>query len=509
MLIRHDEVTGATTTETPHVIVSSGTITGRMTTSTSESTGESGDEGSASAEIPSSRQAWLVTATVLFGAFWISSTITILSVSRPEISEDLGASIESLVWLISGPTVAVALFGTTMGKIGDLYGHRRTYLFGMVGATTFVLASAVAWSGLSLIAFRVIGAAVGAATMSSSLAIINRMFLPAQRSKALGFWSLVVAGGPVVGLVVGGPLVEAFGWRMIFWGQAPLLIVATILSWFVVPETERRSSVTFDFRGQAVLFLTLGALFFGIDRSAAWGWTHPGVWVSFALVPLFAWWFVRVERGVDQPLIPVSWFTRREFTTPVLVFFFMQFGYMGGFTITPKLLAEVRDMTPDVISLVMIPRPLTFAIMGPLAGFLSMRIAARTTVLWGLGSLTVSMAVFAIIAPNPQTLPIVIALALSGIGVGATQPRLSALVANAVDNKDLGVAGATQQLFAMVGTAVGMNLLETVQVSSLSNPDALTGWGSLGFSYQVAFAIGAVVTCMGFLVALRLSPTQG
>lgn len=479
-----------------------------MTTSTSESTGESGDEGDASDNIPSSRQAWLVTATVLFGAFWISSTITILSVSRPEISEDLGASIESLVWLISGPTVAIALFGTTMGKIGDLYGHRRTYLFGMVGATTFVVASAVAWSGLSLIAFRVVGAAVGAATMSSSLAIINRSFLPTQRSKALGYWSLVVAGGPVVGLVIGGPLVEAFGWRMIFWGQAPLLIVATILSWFIVPETERQKSVTFDFRGQAVLFLTLGALFFGIDRSAAWGWTSPVVWVSFALVPVFAWWFVRVERGTDQPLIPVSWFTRREFTTPVLVFFFMQFGYMGGFTITPKLLAEVRDMTPDAISLIMIPRPMTFALMGPLAGYLAVRIAARTTVLWGLGSLTVSMAIFALVAPNPSTLPLVLALALSGVGVGATQPRLSALVANAVENKDLGVAGATQQLFAMVGTAVGMNLLETIQVSALGTPPPDSGWGSLGTSYQVAFALGSVVTCVGFFVALRIRSDQ-
>ncbi|HMR97105.1 MAG TPA: MFS transporter, partial [Microthrixaceae bacterium] len=186
---------------------------------------------------------WLVTWTVLFGAFWVSSTITILAVSRPEIAQDLGASVESLVWLISGPTIAVALTGTTAGKLGDLHGHRRVYLIGMVGATVFVALTALAWSGPSLIAFRVLGATIGAATGPSSLALINRMFTPERRSRALGFWSLVVAGGPVVGLVAGGPLVEAFGWRVIFAVQAPLLAVATVVAFVVLPETGRRRDV--------------------------------------------------------------------------------------------------------------------------------------------------------------------------------------------------------------------------------------------------------------------------
>ncbi len=442
----------------------------------------------------SDRYPWIVTWTVLFGTFWVASTITILAVSRPTIARDLNASVESLVWLISGPTIAVALTGTTAGKLGDLHGHRKVYLIGMAGATVFVGLSALAWSGPSLIAFRVLGATIGAATGPSSLALINRMFPKEERSKALGFWSLVVAGGPVVGLVVGGPLVEAFGWRAIFAIQAPLLGFATLVSWSILPETERRRNVHFDIKGQAVLALGLAGLLFGIDRAAAWGLGSPVVLVSFSLVPIGLWWFVRVERRVEHPLIPLHWFRRRAFAVPVFVSFFVQFGYMGGFILTPKLLAEVRGLSADVIALIMVPRPLTFAIAGPLAGWMATRVSARSTIVVGTASLAVSMGIFALISSDPTTGLVVLALTLSGAGIGAAQPRIAASVANSVEDRDLGIAGATQQLVAQVGTTVGMNLLEAVQVA------ADTGQ-NVGRSYSLAYGVGAAVSLAGMGLA--------
>lgn len=442
---------------------------------------------------------WLVTATVLFGTFWVASTITILAVSRPQIAADLDASVESLVWLISGPTIAMALTGTTAGKLGDLHGHRRVFLIGMVVSTAFVVASALAWDGPSLIAFRVLAATAGAATGPSSLAVINGLFEAEDRQKALGFWSLVIAGGPVLGLVVGGPLVESVGWRMIFWVQAPLLALSALLAWRWVPETPRRTGVHFDLRGQAVLFFFLGWLLFGIDRGAAWGFLNPWVLCAFGLSALGLWWFVRVERSVAHPLIPLGWFGRPGFAIPVAVSFFLQFGYMGGFTLTPKLLAEVRGLGADVIALLMIPRPLTYALAGPVAGMLAGRLSTRRAIVGGTVSLSVSMAVFAAVAHDPATWPVVAALALSGIGVGASLPSLSASVANAVDVEDLGIAGATHQLVAQIGTTVGINLLETIQVS------AAPTLGTAG-SYRVAYLVGAAVSAAGFLIALRMRP---
>ncbi|MEZ5238850.1 MAG: MFS transporter [Microthrixaceae bacterium] len=93
----------------------------------------------------------------------------------------------------------------------------------------------------------------------SSLAVINQMFAREDRSKALGFWSLVMAGGPVLGLVLGGPLVEAVGWRAIFWFQTPLLLAAAVAAFFLLPETRRHRNVHFDVLGQVALVVSLGA----------------------------------------------------------------------------------------------------------------------------------------------------------------------------------------------------------------------------------------------------------
>jgi MFS family permease len=445
------------------------------------------------------RYPWIVTATVLFGAFWVASTITILAVSRPQIAEDLGASVESLVWLISGPTIALALTGTTAGKLGDLYGHRRVFLVGMAVSTVFVVCSALAWSGPSLIAFRVLAATAGAATGPSSLAIINGLFAREDRARALGYWSLVIAGGPVVGLVVGGPLVEQVGWRMIFWAQAPLLALSVLLAWFLVPETPRQRGVHFDVRGQAVLFVLLGWLLLAIDRGAAWGFASPWVLGSLAMAAASTLWFVRVERRQAHPLIPLGWFTRRSFAVPVVVSFFMQFGYMGGFTLTPKLLAEVRGLGAEAISLMMVPRPLSFAVAGPLAGLVVGRVAPRSMIAAGMATLVVSMTMFAVISPDPTTWLVVTALTLSGVGVGASLPSASASVANSVDDVDLGIAGATQQLFAHIGTTVGVNLLEAIQVASLSA-------AGLAGSYRVAYAAGAALSAVGLAITFVMRP---
>lgn len=438
---------------------------------------------------------WLITFTVLLGVLSIASSITILAVSRPAIAEDLGTSTAMLVWLISGPTIALGLTGTTAGKLGDLHGHRRVYLIGVFGGAVFSVLAALAWSGGSLIAFRVVGATVGAATGPSSLAIINQLFARDERSKALGFWALVMAGGPVLGLVLGGPLVEAVGWRAIFWFQAPLLLTAAIAAFFWLPETRRHHDVHFDVMGQVALLVSLAGLLFAIDRSSVWGLTNPWVLGGVITFPLGLWWFVRVERRVAHPLIPLQWFRRRGFAIPVAVSFFLQFGYMGGFILTPKMLAEVRGLQEDTIALMMVPRPLTFAIAGPVAGFLAYRIRARTTVVAGLLSLAGSLLVFALVADDPGTVIVVVALTLSGFGVGAAQPRIASAVANAVDDEDLGIAGATQQLVAQVGTTVGMNGLEAMQVATVSS-------AGLAGSYSNAFFLGTAVALAGVVVAL-------
>lgn len=445
----------------------------------------------------SSRQAWLITWSVLFGAFCVSFTITILAVGRPAIAKDLGADVNTLVWLISGPTIATALVSASAGKLGDLRGHRTLYLVGISGALVFCVLSALAWNETSLIVFRVLGALVGAATAPSSMAVINLVHPRQRRSAALGYWSLVVAGGPVVGLIVGGPLVDAVGWRAIFWLQAPLFALAVVAAAVLLPQTPRRHDVRFDVAGQLTLIAALGGVLFAVDRGRPWGWGHPAVLGSLATGAVMFVVFVWVERRAVDPLIPLHYFGRRGFSASMGVQLFANFGYMGGFILAPKLLDEVRGLSAGAISLLMAPRPLVFAIVGPVAGYLAPRLGTRRLAITGAGCVTVSLALMGLLSHNPVSWQVVGAIALSGLGMGAAQPALGASVANAVEDRDLGVAAAGQQLVGQLGTTLGMNLLDTIQVQRL----AAVG---LTASFAQTYAVGASVAGAGVVAALWL-----
>src|SRR5690606_2039147 len=133
-----------------------------------------------------------------------------------------------------------------------------------------------------------------------------------------------------------------------------------------------------------------------------------------------------------QPLLPMTYLGRRNFSFPILTQFFTNFAYMGGFIITPFLLHDVYRYGEARTGLLMIPRPLTFAVAGPLFGYLAVRIGERTSGVIGATVLLGSMGIFAVASPDQSDLVIVAALALSGVGLGASSPAMAASIANAV-----------------------------------------------------------------------------
>lgn len=447
------------------------------------------------------RGPWIILATALFGLLAVTCTITILAVSIPTIADDLDASETSLTWLITGPILAFAVLGPSVGKLGDLWGYRRIYLVGLAGAAFFAGLTALSWNVGSLITFRVLAAGIGAATGPASMAMINRSFPPARRVQALGYWSLVMAGGPVLGVVIGGPLVEAFSWRLIFVAQVPLMLAALVLAAVVLPDTTRSGGhESFDLAGSVALAAGITSLLFALNRGPVVGWTGAPVAAGLATALVLLGLFVRIERRVAHPLIPLEYFRRRNFALPIGVQVFINFAYMGGFILTPLLLQNVLGYGETKTGLLSVARPLAFAVTGPLAGYLTIRIGERTSAAAGALLVGASMVAMSAVAPGSSDLFIMSALALAGVGAGAALPATAATIANSVDERDLGVVGAAQQMMTEVGLLAGIQIMQTVQVSRSEVVSEVASYGD-------AYLVGAVACMVALACALFVRST--
>lgn len=444
---------------------------------------------------------WVVLATALFGLFSVGFTITILSVSIPRIAQDLGSDESTLTWLVTGPILAFAVFGPSAGKLGDVAGHRRVYLWSMVAVIVFAALTALAPNASTLLAFRILGAATGAAIGPTSLALINRLFPPDRRSQAMGYWTMVAAGGPVIGVVAGGPIVESFGWRWIFAGQVPLTILGLLLATAVLPETDRVSSTRFDVPGALTLAAAATSFLLAVNRGPVLGWTSPLVLAGFAAAPIFAWWFVRIEARAPAPLLPLEYLRRRNFSIPILTQVFTNFAYMGGFIITPLLLEGVFHYGEGKTGTLLIARPLAFSVAGPVMGYLAVRTGERFAAVGGAGAVLCSMLGLATVGADSADLLIVGCLALSGVGLGMSAPALVAAIANSVDDDDLGVVGATQQMMTQFGVVVGIQVMQATQASREAAVGQLP-------AFRDAYLVGAAAAAVGlaFAFAVRSSP---
>ena len=173
---------------------------------------------------------------------------------------------------------------------------------------------------------------------------------------------------------------------------------------------------------------------------------------------------------------------------------FTNFAYMGGFIITPLLLADVFHYGPSRVGLLSIARPLTFAVAAPLGGRLALRAGERTMGVVGAAAVVLSMLALAQVHESSSDLIVMGSLALSGVGLGVSSPSMAATIANDVDQGDLGIAGAVQQMMTQVGVVAGIQLMQTLQVATED------GRGLVG-SYQAAYYLGAAVCCLGVLAA--------
>ena len=432
-----------------------------------------------------------VLVVAITGLFATTFPVTVLTLAIPTIADDFGSSQADLAWLITLPVLASALALPVLGKLGDLHGHRRVFVIGFALATLTTALTATATSPVVLIAWRTISQVAGGSTMPSSLALINSVHQGAGRARAMGWWSMTAAGAPVIGLTIGAPAIDAFGWQTLFLAQSALMVVPVIASWLVLRETPRRMA-SFDIPGALALAVGVGPLLLGVNQAPEWGVTSPSVvacvLVGLAGLALFA----AVERRVTAPLVPLSFFQHRDVASSLSSGFFTGAAYMGGFFVASLLVVEQFDYTLTSAVPILAIRPALFALSSPIGGRVAGRFGSRTGVISGAVALVIGMAGLAV-GSAADALPIVVGVGFvfQGIGYGLLRPATTTALADAVDERDFGMAGAAERLTGQVGVAFGITIMATV-------------YGGRVSGFPPSFVVGIVFAIVGAVAALGM-----
>jgi EmrB/QacA subfamily drug resistance transporter len=403
---------------------------------------------------------WVLIAA-LAGMFATSFPVTILSVSLTDIADEFDTTVSVLSWVITLPMILSALCLPILGKLGDLHGHRKVFLTGFTLATGVSALTALAWDPLSLIGFRTIAQVIGGATQPTSMALVMLVFAPEDRVKAIGYWTFVAAGAPAIGLALGGPMVDLVGWRLIFVVQACLSLGALLLAAVILPDGERRPA-RFDIAGALSLSLLVGALMLAVRQSTEWGLGHPAVISGFILLPIATALFVWAERRAVAPLVPLEFLAHRNFTFALLTSLFMGAVYMGGFVLAPLALRDAFGLSATAAASVMLLRTGVFSVSSPLGGQLGARHGTRRMAVIGTAFLAVSMCVFVVGTELDMLIVFCIALVAQGLGNGIARPPVTAALANAVPETDLGMASALQRMTQQIGNSFGIAILTAV-----------------------------------------------
>ena len=469
----------------------------------------------------SDRYQWWVLWTVLAGLLSVNITFTVFVVALPQVAKELHSSVSTLTWTSTGPLLAFGVAAPILGKLGDLRGYKRLYLWGLSGAALSVVLTASAPTAGVLIAARLFDGVQGAATGAASMALVLQAFSHEDRVKAMGWWALVGAGGPVLGVTIGAPIIQFYGWRALFWGELPLMAAAAILALIVLPSHDRAATnaaeaqkrtgrpVTpvpdvqepnvdgvpdvrlspwrqLDWAGSISLSasVTLGLL--GLNVAPSWGFGTPKTSALFGASVAMGVYFVLHERRAARPLIPLHYFGKRNFVFPLGARALVNFAYMGGFFLFPILMEQIYGYSETQAGLLSTARPLMFSLSAPIAGYAAIKVGERWSIVAGAGALFVSMLVFTQVGANPSVVLIILALALSGLGNGVSTPSTAASAANEVAADELGVMSAAQLLITQIGIVAGIQVMVTVQASSHG------GAGTLS-SFHTAYLVGALV----------------
>jgi EmrB/QacA subfamily drug resistance transporter len=451
---------------------------------------------------------WYALYVVCCGVLMVVLDSTIVNVALPTIGRELEFTTASLVWVVEAYMVTFSGSLLFSGRLGDVYQHRRVFLFGVGLFTLASLGCGFASTQTMMIATRAVQGFSGAVVLAASLSLIMSLFTdPLERPKALGVYSFISGGGGALGLVLGGVLTNALSWRWVFLVNVPVGVLVWASCASLLPKVQRPVlGGRIDFPGAALLSSSLMLGVYGIVSSGDAGWSSPNTQISLLLAAILMSVFIWVESRTSTPLVPVNLLRRKQLLVSNIIAGLWSTGGAGWFFVSALYMQLVLGCTPLQIGLAFLPATLTTAILS--LGFsakLVARAGTRTPLVVGLALVSAGLAWLARASVEGTIVfDVLPGMALVGLGAGIASNPLLLVAMGSVSSAESGLASGIVNTSFMMGGVIGLAILASV--ASAVSSDLLAGGTALATaltaSYRVVFALSA--GCLGAAALLGL-----
>ncbi|WP_410576731.1 MFS transporter [Amycolatopsis sp. lyj-108] len=411
--------------------------------------------------MPKRTKSWSALFALCLGFFMVMLDISIVNIAVPSMVRELGTDLTAVIWVTSVYLLAYAVPILPASRLGDRFGPKRVFVAGLL-----VFTAASLWCGLSgdvetLIVARAVQGFGAALLTPQTTAFITHLFPPDERGPAMGAWGSVAGLAMIAGPVLGGVLVDNFGWEWIFFANVPVGLVALVLTLVLVPDWRPGNSHRFDVPGILLFGAGLVCVVFGIQNGQTYGWGTVGAGISIfdiivagvLLLGGFVLWQLVNRR---EPLLPLRIFRHRDFSLGTASAVAVGFGMTSMLLLLVIYVQSVLGLSPAEAGLLIAPLALVSGGVAPFAGRLSDRVNPQYLLMFGLLCLSGGLCVLSLViipASSPQAL--IPALLLCGLGVGFTFSPMNNVTINSVDRSLVGSASGIFNTARQVGGVLG------------------------------------------------------
>ncbi|MFJ8254248.1 MFS transporter [Streptomyces sp. NPDC094466] len=388
--------------------------------------------------------------------------VTIVNIALPHMQKDLGFSTENLSWVINAYTLTFGGLLLLGGRLGDILGRRRVFIFGVLLFVFASLLGGLSQEGWQLLAARSLQGVGGAIASPTALSLITTTFREGpERNRAFGVFAAVSAGGSAIGLLAGGVLVEWLDWRWVLFVNVPIGLLIALAAPRYIPESERRPG-HFDVAGALTSTAGMVLLVYGFIRASEEGWTDPVTLGSFGAAVLLLGVFIAIESRSRQPITPLALFRDRNRAGTYTMMLCLSAAIFGMFFFLTLFVQDVLDFSPLRAGLAFLPVSVVIAISAGLASQLLPRwgpkpfmVVGAILAAAGLGWLTRtdvhSSYLGSILGP----------MLVFGFGMGMQFVSLTLMAVSGVAPKEAGAASGTLNASQQVGGSLGLSILVT------------------------------------------------